>query len=102
MASIPDREVRNLKIGDIVYECQYGTNIRTEIKTTPEESVGVDEKPAWKWTAVNTVTGETINYMLTEGLGHYGPRLYNVPMYATIREGEKPYFELLGGGREPL
>lgn len=102
MASIPDTEVKNLKKGDIVYECQYGQNIRTMLVSAPEGAVGVDEKPAWKWQAVNTVTGEEIEYMLTEGFSHYGPRLYNAPQYATLRAGEDPFFELVGGGREDL
>ncbi len=96
---IKDSEIKDLKIGNIHYECQYGYNVKAQVISEPEPIVGVDEKPAWKWTAVNTQNGEEIEYMLTEGLSHYGPRLYWMPQYARFNDGKMVY-ELVGGGEE--
>lgn len=94
--SIRDSEVNDFEIGDIIYECQYGYNIETKVVSKPVESVGVDEKPAWTWDAVNTQNGEKIEYMLTEGFSHYGPRLYRQPQYARFTGDGGFKFELEG------
>jgi hypothetical protein len=82
--SIRDEEVPSFEIGDIIYECEAGTNIETRITSKPIEDAGHDGKRRWSWNAVNTQNGEEIAYMLTEGLSHYGPRLYRQPQYGRF------------------
>jgi len=100
VSNIKDSQIKDLKIGNITYECQYGYNIKAKVTSEPEQVCGVDEKPAWKWKAVNTQNGEEIEYMLTEGLSHYGPRLYWMPQYAKFDKEKGFVYELYGGGSE--
>lgn len=90
--SIRDSDIPNLKIGDVIYECEMGMNIEARITSEPVESYSEGlEKRQWRWTAVNTQNGETIYYLLTEGLSHYGPRLYLQPQYSRFADGEITY-----------
>jgi hypothetical protein len=80
-----------LNVGDIFYECQSGFNIQAKVTTQPKSKTITfmeEEKIQWQWTAVNVTTGEEINYCLTEGLEHYGPRLYSEPQYVYVKDGE--------------
>jgi len=89
--SIPEQEIVNLNIGDIIYECQYGENIEVRLTSNPVESPGFDDHKQWSWTAENTQNGEVINYLVTENLSHYGPRLYRTPQYCRIVNGVAQY-----------
>ena len=93
--SIRDDEIPSLKIGDIIYECQYGMNLEAEVLSAPVERDGNEGRRYWSWTAKNTQTGEIISFGLTEGLSHYGPRLYREPQYARFHNGELD-FPLVG------
>ena len=88
----------DLNEGDIFYECQSGFNIKCEILTRPEwvneESFGKTRRH-WTWFAKNVFSGESIEYGLTEGFEHYGPRLYSEPQYAHFIDG-KPVFKYIG------
>ena len=79
-----------LNVGDIFYECQSGMNIEAKVVTQPtSENIDISgkERIQWKWLAVNTTTKEEIDYCLTEGLEHYGPRLYSEPQYVYVKDG---------------
>lgn len=93
--SIPDSEIHSLKIGDVIYECERGKNIEIRILSAPVEDVESENRRAWEWTAENTQNGQVIAYRLTEGLSHYGPRLYREPQYAHFKSGEMS-FPLVG------
>ena len=84
----------NFNVGDIIYECQYGLNIKVEVTSRPEyvleTSLGKERK-YWTWAGKNAFSGETIMFALAEGLEHYGPRLYSKPQYAYYNEGEVVY-----------
>jgi hypothetical protein len=86
MRTTPD----DLNVGDIFYECQSGYNIKCKVLTRPEwveqEFAGKTRK-YWTWFAENVFSGEKITYGLTEGLEHYGPRLYSEPQYAHFKDG---------------
>lgn len=96
MTSIRDSEVPSLQIGDIFYECEAGMNIEARVLTVPKE-VADEGRRHWEWQAENTKNGEVINYSLTEGLSHYGPRLYRDPQYASIKDGVVN-FKFIGEG----
>lgn len=77
--------VKNLKVGDIFYECQYGQNIKAQVVTSIIESTNDDGKLQWEWGAINMTTGQPISYFATENLMHYGPRIYDEPEYFNIK-----------------
>lgn len=74
--------VEDIKIGDIHFEFEYGYYTQSEVISLPQR----DEKGYWKWTAKNTLTGEVINYGVTEGLSHYGPNLYTYMAYHGCKQ----------------
>lgn len=100
MSSIRDEEIQNLQIGDVIYECEYGMNIEVRVTSVPTSSVSTEalgKRTQWHWTAENTQTGQVIDYLLTEGLSHYGPRLYRRPEYMHVAKGGIISFPRLGG-----
>ena len=101
MSSIRDEELANLKIGDVIYECEnWFGNLEARVTSEPvETTIEVDDRTRkqWSWSAENTQTGEPINYLITEGLSHYGPRLYRAPQYCRMVNGEMT-FPLVGQG----
>jgi hypothetical protein len=98
MSSICDNEIPHFKIGDVFYECEAGINIEARVTEPPVEGAGFEGKRQWRWKAVNTQNGQEIDYLITEGLSHYGPRLYRSPQYCGYVGGEI-VFPLLGGGQ---
>jgi hypothetical protein len=96
-SSIRDEEVKDLKAGDVIYECQYATNIEVRLKSAPKLIGMVDGRNQWEWCGENTQTGEVIDYLLTEGLSHYGPRLYRKPQYVRFSGNGQVSFPRLGG-----
>jgi hypothetical protein len=100
MTSIRDSEVKDLKIGDVIYECEYGMNIEVRVVSVPvgsESSDALGKRQQWAWIGENTQTGDRIEYLLTEGLSHYGPRLYRQPQYIRINRDGSVVVPLLGG-----
>lgn len=77
----------DLEVGDVFYECQYGINLEFVVKTPIVKSKGFEDRDTYDWTAVSK-KGTTTNFRLTKGLEHYGPRIYEQPQYATIKNGE--------------
>jgi hypothetical protein len=79
-----------MNIGDIFYECQSGYNIKCKVLTRPEwvlEEYAEKTRKHWTWFAENVFSGEKITYGLTEGLEHYGPRIYSEPQYVHFKDG---------------
>jgi len=95
MTTIRDEEIQHLSVGDVIYECEMFMNVEARVTEVPTCVVGQDGRKQWRWKAENTQNGSLIDYLLTEGLSHYGPRLYRNPQYAKIVEG-KPVFKLVG------
>lgn len=77
-------DVAALKPGDVFYECEMGVNIRARVTTAPMLGESYEGRKTLSWKAENTENGNLIDYMLTEGLGHYGPRLYTAPQYCKL------------------
>jgi hypothetical protein len=69
---------RDLKMNDIFYECEYGKNMKMIVTEKPALIEGDRNKWAWKAMCSN---GYIYDYLITEGLEHYGPKIYSVPEY---------------------
>lgn len=61
---------KELNVGDVFYERVWGDLL----KMTVVEDV-VQENGQWRWVAESDV-GERIDYLLTDGYEHYGPKIY--------------------------
>lgn len=85
---IRDEEIKDFKIGEKFYECQSGYNMEFIVLSIPVEQEGYEGRKQWSWKAKNTQSGKEIDFLLTEGLSHYGPRLYRQPEYCRIKDGE--------------
>jgi len=72
--------------GMVFYESAYGSNIRFVAIDVPRENeihLANESKPRkqWHWKATNTETNEVTSFTVTEGLEHYGPKIYSEPAY---------------------
>lgn len=94
-------DICKLKVGEVFFECEYGMNLRARVTEAP--TVGTvtfqnetKERRTVKFEAVNTETNNTISYLVTEGMGAYGPRLYTHPQYGYVKDNAFR-MPLLGG-----
>jgi len=71
-----DVVVNKLKIGDTVYEYEFGHEIKTTVTIEPQR----DENGLWSWTG-ETEDGEAVRYSVHEDYPHYAPKLYTYPAY---------------------
>lgn len=69
--------LKEIKSGEIVWECDGGECIELEVTATPYEN-------HWGWNIpVRTMSGEaTFGHM--HGYQHYGPKLYRRPVYSRV------------------
>lgn len=86
-------DYKNLKIGDVFYECVYGENYEYEVITEPEvEQIYFNESDTpynrYSWEAKRTKSKHTLKFVITEGLEHYGPQLYYHPAYGNFKKGK--------------
>lgn len=95
MQVIKSTNPTTFKVGDIFYECQYGANLEARVTEAPTLKTLEDGRRQWSWTAENTQNGEKIEYLVTEGLEHYGPRIYEEPQYFRFRD-EELFYPLVG------
>lgn len=99
--SISFDDLAKLKVGDIIFECEMGLNLKAKVLSVPVEGKHEDDKTrrTLKWDAINTENNDPIVYFVTEGFMHYGPRLYTEPQYVYIKKGTHPpefVFPLVG------
>ena len=73
--------VNEIKIGDIHYEYESNLGIIVEVLTLPIRN----DDSQWTWTSKKINDGKIINYLVTEGMEHYGPNLYTNEAYAGIK-----------------
>ena len=66
-----------MQVGTVFYECEYGMNLKMKVTTKP-----VFENNQWKWKAEDHM-GNEVDYLLTKGFEHYGPRIYSEPAYKS-------------------
>jgi hypothetical protein len=94
LASYLFDEIANMHVGEVFYECQSGVNIVAMCITRPVVTSEADRRVV-QFQARNLVSHDEIGYMVTEGLMHYGPRLYTRPEYVHVvspSEVEIKYF----------
>lgn len=71
--------VEDIKIGDIHFQFEYNAGLKCKVLTLPVR----DGKGVWRWRSQNLKTGQLIEYMVTEGLSHYSPNLYDYEAYSV-------------------
>lgn len=89
--------VKDLKKGQIVYECERGENIELVVLEDPEYS---EENEGWccrVWNARavtmdNWGTGKIVDLFQREDMPHYGPKLYYTPQYGEEAIKQSPEF----------
>lgn len=74
-------QLKSIKLGDTLFECQSGINQEFEVSEEPREVFNESlDSNQLSWKGINP-DGETVNFMITEKLSHYGPRIYNHKAY---------------------
>ena len=78
-------DYKNLKMGDVFYEYNpYAAGTLMYTVTEEPESQLVDllgnDMTQWKWVGTDE-NGNKRNFLVTEGLEHYGPKLSYEPDY---------------------
>lgn len=69
------KDAVGLKKGEEFVEVGYGDIVAMVVETEPTvEQNG--EHVQVKWEAKEHVSGRDVNYLMTEGLEHYGPKIY--------------------------
>lgn len=70
--------VEDIKVGDIHYEYDYGVQLKVQVVTAP-----VKNRDQWSWKSKQVSNGTPIDYLITEGMSHYAPKLYDYEAYAV-------------------
>lgn len=71
---------RDLNVGDTFYECSQLGNLKMTVLTKP---IHIADQWRWKATAEN---GVEVDYLITDGFEHYGPSIYDRPIYVMREE----------------
>lgn len=71
--------VEEIKIGDIHYEFQYGTYVKSKVITSPT----INKEGNWEWQSECLMSGNKILYSVNPDsrFSHYGLKLYNYESY---------------------
>jgi len=69
--------VEDIEVGDIHYEFEYGTGIKSEVTTLPT----IDEHGSYIWKGKNLKGGNIIDYCVNPKYPHYAPNLYDYEAY---------------------
>lgn len=77
---------RDLKLGDVFYECEQGLNLKVTVSEAPicELEDGY-EKWSWKATRIN---GSTVDYFWHSKHTAYAPKIYSQPEYFRAEKDE--------------
>ena len=73
--------VNELKVGDTLYEFEYGYCIKSVVKTLPVREENPDGDGYWSWKS-ETEAGRIIDYGVSEKYTHYSPNLYDYMAYS--------------------
>ena len=71
MPKVNNIDLDTLNIGDRIIEIDYGTSIKSTIKTKPL----FDNNDTYTWES-ETDKGETIEYLVNIDFLHYAPKVY--------------------------
>lgn len=70
---------RDMNVGDVFCEHDsFSGTITAKVTIKPYTEGKLMGRPQWRWKATNEANGSEIDYLLTEGMEHYGPRIYTV------------------------
>ncbi len=86
--------LNELKIGDTLYEYGYGLELITKVITTPiSTDIEINNKlyKQWSWKSMVQNSNAIVDYVITEGMEHYGPKLYDYPAYSKTQYGIMRY-----------
>ena len=75
------KQLKEIKVGDTLFNCSSGINIEFSVIEAPVEaySSGLESNQlTWKGVDPN---GEEMNFLITETLPHYGPKIYDYKVY---------------------
>lgn len=79
--------IKFLKKGDVVWECEYGENLKMVIQ---EDAIDTGEG----YQAIGrTASGKDVKLYNAYGFEHYGPKLYKSPQYFYNEGGEISYID---------
>lgn len=67
-------EIKNIKKGDIFYECEAGYNMQF---LALEDAKRIDDGWGFKGQGIQGV----VDFYVADGYSHYGPKLYSQPEY---------------------
>lgn len=67
-------EIKDIKKGDIFYECEYGENVQFIATSDPYREDG-------GWTIKGRGVNGEFDFYVRDGYSHYGPKLYWQPEY---------------------
>lgn len=74
-------------VGSVFWECNhYMGSVKFTVSHKPisqQFKIGDRTYTQWIWKAVNEQGGEH-DFVLTDGLEHYGPSLYREPVYSPL------------------
>lgn len=86
MFSYSYKDIKDFEPGKIVWDSsQYG-NIELRILEKPVETYSENLKAnQLKWICEALPSGEKLDYLITEGAEHYGPKLYSLPVYTFFQ-----------------
>lgn len=75
----------SLKIGDVLYEYEYGVCVKSIVETLPVLEVTQDGE-RWSWTShFASNPTKKINYLISQKYSHYGPNVYDYEAYMGCR-----------------
>lgn len=67
---------KDIHRGDVLYECEAGSNYKFEVLTEPEQ-----EGDIWTFNALGE-DGREVRYLMNDKYSHYAPRIYDHEEYA--------------------
>jgi len=81
--SLSYNKLKEIKVGDTLYDCEAGINIEFKVSESPTEYYNESLKSnQLSWKGI-TPDGEEIKFLITENLSHYGPNIYTYKAYTN-------------------
>lgn len=79
--SLGYKQLKEIKVGDTLFDCSGGINIEFSVIDSPVEIFNKSlESNQLTWKGIDH-NGKKMNFLVTEKLTHYGPRIYMRPAY---------------------
>jgi hypothetical protein len=81
MTSFSYKQLKTIQVGDTLFDCSGGSNIEFSVTEGPTETFSPElDSNQLRWKGVKP-DGAEMNFLITETLTHYGPRIYNHKAY---------------------